>query len=96
MKTAYIVTVRPNTRERYTDSQWIDKNRAESRVLDLVTEFNRRGWGGKTVAATEGWAAWVTPVTIQNTELGEPRGERPQAPDAKPDGRVAKKKKEPA
>lgn len=78
---AFIVTIRPGSADRYTDSVWLSPAHANERVADLVDEFQRRGKGKVSTEATnEGWATWVSPITIQDGYIPVPSA-----------GKVAKK-----
>jgi len=64
---AFVVTIRPGTSDRYTDSVWLSEDHANQRVSDLTEEFARRGKGSVSTKATnEGWAVWVSGITIQD------------------------------
>jgi hypothetical protein len=67
---AYIVTVRPGTSDRYTDTIWISQEKAEQRVCDLIAEFQRRGKLPKNESVHEGWAAWTSEAEIEDATLG--------------------------
>lgn len=73
---AYIVTVRPASSNRYTDSVWAEQSHAIERAHGLRAEFQRRGWSTKQAddstfvgADSDKWGAWVTEIVIQDACL---------------------------
>jgi len=92
--TVYIVTIRPGTSDRYTDSIWIDEYHAGQRVADLVQEFRRRGNSAEPRPMSNEWAAWVTTATVPDGSLAQAR-RLPSAAgkDGSTDGGARKKAK---
>jgi hypothetical protein len=66
---AHMVTVRPNSSERYMDSIWLSESSALARVDALIGEFVRRGNSAQRVVTSEGWAAWVSECTIEDASV---------------------------
>ncbi len=69
---AWVVTIRPGTHDRFTDSVWLSEIHADERVLDIANEFNRRGKGceaGKIVS--DGWGVWKSSIHIQDGFISE-------------------------
>jgi hypothetical protein len=73
---AHVVTVRPGTSDRYTDSIWIEFSNAERRAQDLRNEFARRGHGSpSSKACSQGWGAWITSIMIEDGAI-QPEGKK--------------------
>lgn len=58
MMNAWLVNVRTNYSQRYTDSVWIEENSANLRVKALTEELNRVGHTN--------WRIWATRICIQD------------------------------
>lgn len=64
---AYMVTIRPGTRERFIDSVWILEENAHKRSMDLINEFARCGF---STTGEDRWAVKRSTCEIEDAKLG--------------------------